>query len=238
MTSFFETVIDYIYTYGIGFALGATVIITSSFMDVFISKKAYRHIRNADYMLYVSGMEAVNLNLLGITPIVYSVVSHNMIDKSTYNLDIFKIILLICIHNFGYYIIHRSFHVNKHLYRFHAFHHRFDKVLIPSISSAVSPVEFFFAYVCPMILSAKVIPCNEPTFLFAIGIISLCNLLIHCPEMTSLPKIPLLISPQEHHIHHIERTKHYSASVIDYDTIFDIKNYTNLVKLPTIQDTE
>ena len=232
MEEFIDKSMEYLYTYGIGFALGTTVILVSSFMDVVISRTSYLHLTKHNYQLYTSGIDSVNTNLLGITPVIYSAVSCNLLDKSSYNIDIAKMFLLICIHNFGYYLVHRTFHLHRFLYQFHSFHHQFDKVLIPSISNAVSPTEFVVAYVCPMVASAKLLPCNEPTFLSAIAIISICNLLIHCPEARTLPKIPLLISPEEHHIHHIERTKHYSASVIDYDTIFDINNYTNIIKLP------
>ena len=111
--------LEYLYTYGIGFTLGTTVILLSSFMDVVISRNSYIHLTNNNYQLYATGIDSVNTNLLGITPVIYSAVSCNLLDKTTHNIDIIKMFFLICIHNFGYYLVHRAFHLHKYLYRFH-----------------------------------------------------------------------------------------------------------------------
>ena len=64
MEEFVERSMEYLYTYGIGFALGTTVILVSSFMDVVISRSSYLHLTKHHYQLYASGIDSVNTNLL------------------------------------------------------------------------------------------------------------------------------------------------------------------------------
>ena len=217
-------IFELLYSCGIGLVLGTSVMFIGKLMDITVSRKEYIHIIDNHFDLYNEAESSIKTNLLLITPATYSIVTNTIIDKTTVHIDPIKAILLILLHNFGYYIIHRTMHTYPSLYIYHSFHHRFDNILMPSIGNAVSKTEFLVAYVFPMILGGYIIQCNEPTFVLSIGLISLFNLFIHCMELNNVWWLPMFVSPKSHYTHHKERNKHYSASIINYDLIFEKKH--------------
>jgi len=217
-------IFEIIYSCGVGLVLGSSIMFIGKIMDITISNKEYIHIIENHFDLYNEAESSIKTNLLLITPVTYSIVTTTILDKTTIHIDPVKTMLLILLHNFGYYVIHRIMHTYPSLYKYHSFHHRFDNILTPSIGNAVSKTEFLTAYVAPMILSSYIVKCNEPTFVLSIGLISLFNLFIHCMELHSVWWLPIFVSPKNHYEHHKERNKHYSASIINYDLIFEKKH--------------
>ena len=112
-------------------------------------------------------------------------------------------------------------HTNSQLYKYHKFHHKFDKVLIPSIGNAVGAVEFLSAYILPFIISVFILKPTEVTFIIPITLISIFNLIIHCRELKHIRLGKYLIDTEKHMTHHIERDKHYAAPILDLDVILD-----------------
>lgn len=57
-----------------------------------------------------------------------------------------------------FYLIHKSFHEVKWLYRAHSFHHKFNEIVLPSTANAVSATEFIVAYMFPIFVALAVVP--------------------------------------------------------------------------------
>jgi sterol desaturase/sphingolipid hydroxylase (fatty acid hydroxylase superfamily) len=205
-----------------GFLLGSAVLSIGVFMDRYLSYNDYKELveNNSTRQLYNQGIQAVKTNLLVLTPISYSIAKQTVIMGTGNSINIVDCILFICIHNFGYFCMHKLMHTTPKLYHCHTFHHKFDRVLIPSIGNATSKREFLLAYVIPSLISSYTVNTNEVTFTVAIYIISFFNLCIHCKPLTTISWIPGFVTPLQHHRHHEQKTTHYSASIVNYDWIF------------------
>ena len=206
-----------------GLLLGSSVLLMGVFMDRFLSYADYKEMvsNSSTRQLYNQGIQAVKTNLLVLTPISYGIAKQTVILNNVSSINIIECLLFVCIHNFGYFCMHKLMHTTPKLYDCHAFHHKFDKVLIPSIGNATSKREFLLAYVIPSLISSYIVKTNESTFVLAIYIISFFNLCIHCKPLTNIKWIPGLVTPLQHHEHHERRTIHYSASIVNYDWIFE-----------------
>ena len=218
-----QELLDLGYFLFVGYMIGCTTYYTGRIIDTSVSHNSLRNLLEDETSLYIQGTDMIHQNLFYITPIVYATVVHylKILDNLSWEFQPLNYAYVILIHNFGYYLVHMAMHNNKYLYRYHSFHHKFDKHIIPSIGNAVSKTEFVTAYVVPMVVAGYITHCTETTFLSSIGTISFCNLLIHCPELKLSYWPPGLISPEIHITHHQVRKKHYSASVVDYDLILE-----------------
>ena len=98
-------------------------------------------------------MRALFLNLLVVFPITHNIVDSTLIDHnvSFFLIQINKIGIILLVQNVVYYIAHRTLHKVNFLYKFHSFHHKFDKILISSLGQAVSVAEYCTAYLVPFI---------------------------------------------------------------------------------------
>ncbi len=204
-----------------GLTLGTSVLVLSFIADNTISLESSKKIKTENYALYIDAMKALFINMIIISPITYAGVDTLLIDHnlSGYYIDIQKVITILLIQNIGYYIVHRVFHEYPILYKYHKFHHKFDKILIPSIGNAVSTEEYVYAYLLPFILGAGITQPSELTFIIPIFVVVFLNMTIHCQELNNLVYPFFLVSPQNHYEHHQVRNKHYAAPLLNVDSI-------------------
>jgi len=214
---------DFVFSIYKGFLLSASVFVTGIVLDYTLnwnSTKEYVDDKKNEInvAIFASGQ-----NLLFVSPLVYSIIDtfllkHEFIISS---LEISKLLLL---QNIGYYLMHRYMHLNKEWYKFHSFHHQFDKCLFPTTANAVSIHEFLLAYILPIAIGAFFFEPDEINFDIAIAIISLFNLLIHTNELHDAQWLSCFVSPAKHIEHHLHRNIHFAAPLLDIDQIVE-KNH-------------
>lgn len=223
----------YVDSFCIGFLLGSTVVGLSIVLDRTVSRPSYVNMSIEDIHLYNQGVNANIVNLCVLSPILYSILVTHIVRSQgliPFHPDPTAVLSLVFVHNVFYYLVHKSFHTLNSFRGAHNFHHQFDRLMLPSVGNAVSKREFVIAYVSPFYIGALIIPCNEASLFCSVSIIALLNMAIHCKEFEELPWIAWLVSPKKHITHHIERTKHYSAPLIDFDeflekeTVESVKN--------------
>ena len=132
-----------------------------------------------------------------------------------------RILIIIMLHSFGYYHIHRKFHTSPHFFKYHAFHHRYKEFIPPSASNAVSQVEYLVAYLLPFSTGAAL---TRPTTLelqTAVNIVSILSLLDHMPVMEKLGDYvePFFVTARSHSLHHKQVTRNYAAPTWNLDWI-------------------
>ena len=216
--------IVYIEPFARGLSLGLFVTGLSYVMDVTVSKKSFENMKMEEVQLYHLGWIANITNLCVLSPVLYSILMVHLIQDpslSLYSIYPSHVLYVVFIHNIFYYLTHKAFHIYPSLLRIHYFHHKFDRLMLPSVGNAVSKREFILAYVTPFFIGAAVVPCSESSMICSVGIISLLNLFIHCKELENIWWVPFLVSPKKHITHHIERTKHYSAPFFDFDEFIE-----------------
>ena len=204
-----------------GIILGSSVWVVSYVADNTISFESTKKIKRENHELYLDAMGALITNMIIISPIVYSLNDLFLINHqiSPWSVDISKVGSILLIQNIGYYVVHRSFHEIPSLYTYHKFHHKFDKVLVPSLGNAVSSEEYIMAYLFPFILGSYLTHPSELTFVIPILITVILNMMIHCQELNDLIYPFFLVSPQNHFEHHQVRNKHYAAPLINIDSL-------------------
>ena len=213
---------DLIISIGKGLLLGSSIAMLSFFLDISFSKKSFIKLCNESSEKYIQAVEAVQRNMMVISPLVYGVIDQSFIDHNSMTFQYNNIVSVLGIHSVGYYVVHTAMHKFKKLYTIHSFHHQYDKILLPSIGNAVSTMEFISAYLLPFIIAAYFLRPNEISFIIPIGIIGLLNIVIHCKELEELPWAAIFVSPKNHIEHHEVRTKHYAAPTINWDYIVSL----------------
>ncbi len=231
----------YLDTYFRGLYLGLTIVISSFFMDIFISKKSLDKLHHEQILLYIDGWKAVLMNLLLIEPLFYAPAAAYLMKPGEFvfsNIEWIPYMELCLIHNFLYYVVHRNMHRTKALQGIHLFHHKFDEVMLPSIGNAVSREEFILAYTCPFIVGIAIVPTNEISFLLSALTIGAFNMFIHCREFREIHWLSFMISPEKHITHHEKRMIHYAAPLLDLDMIFEPKTNVGPGDTILIDNTE
>ena len=109
-----------------GIMLGSSVWVVSYVADNTISYESTKKIKRENNSLYVDAMKSLMINMIIISPMVYSMnviflINHQI---SPWSVDVSKVISILLIQNVGYYVVHRSFHEISSLYRYHKFHHK------------------------------------------------------------------------------------------------------------------
>ena len=213
-----------IYSVITGFFLGSVVLFIGQLFDDTMSAKSKQLVMKNSRDLFLEGQRAVKNNLLLVSPLAYSLIYESCIDKTIYWLSFHpgKWGVILGVQNIGYYCAHRLFHTSRRLYRFHHFHHKFDKILVPSIGNAVSTTEYLVAYMAPFAAGAYITAPSEVTFIMSLFFVALLNMSIHCMELTHLKYPKWLVSPNKHFAHHIGRKGHYAAPVFDIDAVIHI----------------
>jgi sterol desaturase/sphingolipid hydroxylase (fatty acid hydroxylase superfamily) len=204
-----------------GLSIGVSTLVIGYIGDNTISKKTTALIKENDLFLYNQAMKALFLNLLVVSPIVYAIVDYTLINHNVpfFLIQLDKIGIILLVENIGYYFVHKTFHEVNFLYKYHSFHHKFDKILIPSLGQAVSVVEYCTAYLTPFIIGAWITNPSEISFMISIVIIGLLNMIIHCQELYNVKYPFFLVSPHDHIEHHKVRNKHFAAPFINVDKL-------------------
>ena len=202
-----------------GLSLGSVVYIFGRCLDMTLSAESYLKLMKDDGVLLNDGLRACRKNLLGIGPVIYTCVDLIFIDNSLY-FSVTQMSNIILVHSIGYYMVHCIMHKKKEFIKYHTFHHKFHKVLVPSVGNAVSTEEFCAAYMLPFIVGAGLVGPSSWSFINAVGLISLFNLIIHCKELEHIKFLELFVSPKKHILHHQTHTKHYSAPILDLEYLF------------------
>lgn len=121
-----------------------------------------------------------------------------------------------------YYLIHKAFHEVKGLYWMHSYHHRFNTVVLPSTSNAVSIPEYVFAYMFPLVVGVTLTQADEVGALSGALVVGVTNLLIHTPWLEGRPYPSwILVSASDHLSHHRKTRGNYGAPVFHLDRIVE-----------------
>ncbi len=200
-----------------GLCLGTIAHALGFIMDITISKRSFDEIIKEIPLLYQKALNKIHLNMLVISPIVYTFTDQYLIDHTTNSIQIKNIMTILTIHGVGYYSAHRAMHQIQFLRKYHTFHHLFDKHIMPSIGNAVSTEEFLIAYITPFIIGAYATRPSEISFVIPIAFISIFNNIIHCKELENVNWYKYFVSPKQHIIHHQIRDKHYAAPIVNLD---------------------
>ena len=213
-----------------GLELGVTTLTTGIAMDNTIAKKSLENLKNDTLDLYYQGMKRVYTNLLLVGPTYYYLLDKYIILNDNNAINLFSVIILVLTHSVGYYSAHRLMHRSDLFRKYHNFHHQYNSTLIPSISNAVSPQEFTFAYMFPFVIGAVLFKPDIDSFNLSILIVSLMNLVIHTEEFNYIPWNKYLVSPMTHSNHHKgKNTKStYSAPTFNLEEIYQF--ITNIFK--------
>jgi len=207
---------------GKGFILGSIVWILSIVCDHTISMGSTKLLKKENQELYYLANKSLFINMLIVSPIIYGFIDTYLIDH-TISFGTFQFInigIILLIQNLGYYLVHKLFHKSR-LYKFHKFHHKFDKRLIPSLGNAVSITEFVLAYMIPFIIGAYVTHPSELSMIIPLFLVAILNMSIHCQEFNNIEYPGFIVSPREHSIHHEQRNKHFAAPVLNLDKILE-----------------
>lgn len=204
-----------------GLCLGSMAYGIGAIMDITISRKSFNEMIKNISELYQSALNKIQMNMLVISPVIYSIIDKTLLDHSNNIIQPVNITGILVIHSFGYYIIHKAFHIVPCLRGYHDFHHKFDYYMVPSIGNAVSTEEFLLAYISPFIVGAYIFQPNEISFVIPITLISIFNNIIHTKELQGIAWSKYLVSPDQHIKHHEVRTKNYSAPIFNLDYFFE-----------------
>jgi sterol desaturase/sphingolipid hydroxylase (fatty acid hydroxylase superfamily) len=203
-----------------GLCLGGSIYALGIVLDHTVSLKSTERILKEKPEHVSLAHRYISQNLLLISPLTYVVIDSCCLQhRVVFHFSTYLALLLT--QNLGYFFIHREFHRNRRLYPIHEFHHRFDKIVSPSIGNAVTNTEFCMAYIAPFIAGAFLFRPTEITFLSAIGTVGLGNMFIHTYELKDLKWVPGLVAPSHHIKHHEVKNKHYAAPIFDLDAMFE-----------------
>ena len=97
----------------------------------------------------------VNNGLLG-PPLYWLVMTQFMQPALPRMTQLLKIGMILLGHGVGYYAAHRWMHTRK-MYWAHRFHHRFNTNVSPVVANAVTPAEYFIAYMLPFVVGTAAI---------------------------------------------------------------------------------
>ena len=213
-----------------GLLLGTAVAGFSFFMDISISLPSYYNLRKQprDYELYTEGWKAILTNMCIVNTPMYAFTIVHCVKSDLLvfsNIEPTRLLFLTMFHNLLYYYVHYFMHTNQVMMKIHGFHHKFDKVMLPSVGNAVSKGEYIIAYASPLVLGSWIFQVNEITLMSSAFLISLFNLFIHCRELRDVTWVPNLVSPNKHITHHEVKTRHFAAPLFDFDEFMDVESY-------------
>jgi len=207
-----------------GFSLGLGTLFITSILELSNLKTINNLIDYHGKTYYLKAWNYTIINSCLYGPITYCAISYKFVDYSSHNIfiNLLNIQSILIIHSIGYWGAHNLMHT-KYLWNIHKFHHTFSRYVTPAIAMAVTPSEYFLAYMFPFILASYIIYPTTFELTCSASIVSICNLIIHCPSLNWTSKYypNWLVSPNKHLIHHAyKNNKHIAASTFDLDYIF------------------
>ena len=198
----------------VGLRIGAATVLSSSLLD--------KHHENfPDGKSYAEAWAYACFNLLFIGPFLFQrlqvfVSCNNSIRKRLSN-----ILQIVGLHSFLYGNIHRCLHKIPFMQKIHKFHHRFSEKkgnpVVPVIANAVSPYEFVVAYMFPFALGTVLLLPDNTSLTISVIIVSVCNLLVHAPNLSYVKKwVPFFVHPKSHLNHHDKKSPQYFAPTFEF----------------------
>ena len=112
---------DLIISIGKGLLLGSSIAMLSFFLDISFSKKSFIKLCNESSEKYIQAVEAVQRNMMLISPLAYGVIDQSCIDHNSVTFQYSNIISILGIHSVGYYVVHSAMHKFKQLYTIHSY---------------------------------------------------------------------------------------------------------------------
>jgi sterol desaturase/sphingolipid hydroxylase (fatty acid hydroxylase superfamily) len=133
----------------------------------------------------------------------------------------YQVLVTVLIHSLCFYHVHKVFHNVPQLYKWHKFHHLFNTLVTPITANAVSPVEYFVAYLTPFMISMTLTRTTETSLWLAIQVISIFNIAMHTPKLQPYYQgVPQwIVSTADHLEHHRRLTCHYAAPTFNLDYV-------------------
>ena len=214
-----------------GLLLSTSIYVLGSLMDfVFEINMLYNIIENNNN-LYQEMETSLKTNFFLVSPISYVTINTFFVSESS-SFSLVSVFVILVIHNYIYFKLHKAIHHNSKLYKIHLFHHKFDQQIIPSVANAVSVQEFLLLYISPLVPGILITGASESSLVMSVALISVKNLAIHTPKLSLIPKIPYINVPNDHLLHHSVKSRHYSATYFDFDQLEDTLSriYTRVTK--------
>lgn len=209
-----------------GLYLASVTVAFTMLLEIFcINRVIYLLSKEDGKALYRKALVANIVNNMLIGPVTYAVCTRFYVNKDDHDGHFTKfvqIVGIILIHAIGYFQAHWMMH--KYMYHMHKFHHRFNKIVLPSTANAVSSAEYIFAYMLPFLIASHVVNPSADSLIASATFISVNNILIHTPFLREISKtLPKwAVSTNDHMQHHQSQTKNYSAPTINLDKILGI----------------
>tara|TARA_B100001996_G_scaffold81654_1_gene60234 strand:+ start:3442 stop:4146 length:705 start_codon:yes stop_codon:yes gene_type:complete len=209
----------YIQNNGLYLGLGTISLVTC--LELTNLSSVVKLIRYNGIYSYVKAWAHTIVNSALFGPIVYHGVRQNLLDvkEHTIIVNIINIPTILLLHSYGYWVAHNMMH-KKYLWCIHKYHHTYSCYVTPVVAMAVSPMEYSIAYMFPFIFASCIITPSNFELLTSATIISVCNLMIHCPSIEYFSKYypDWWVSPGKHLKHHYSKSKcHIAAPTIDID---------------------
>lgn len=203
------------------YLLGSITIIFSNILDITIDTETLKHYLQKNTDLYIKGVRSMYFNLLLVSGVNYTIAYNSLLELNNNNINFVNYLCILLIHNIMYFSMHLMVHKINPIRFIHEFHHLF-KQNIPSIGNSVSYLEFQFMYVLPFLVGMYLTKPNPITIDCSILTISLLNALIHSSNLKKIYWPSILVSPNQHSIHHETYSNHYSAPLINLDNIINL----------------
>lgn len=127
----------------------------------------------------------------------------------------------------GYAVVHAKMHDPRYYAATHKYHHTFNErtFVRPVTANSTTTAEFAVAYIMPILTGLLVFRPNYETVWMLVSSISATNLLIHT-DVDALPMgwCPSWMVTNLKHFHHHKKDvrKHYSAPILDLDSILGL----------------
>jgi hypothetical protein len=206
-----------------GVLSGLTAVALTAVLEVCLSIDDVRQLRStkAGRELYRDCIWSNIRNNLVLGPITYYLTIEYICRSGPLTLaqqmqSVFGIVL---IEGVLFYLVHKAFHEIKGLYWMHRYHHRFNTIVLPSSSNAVSIAEYMFAYMIPIVVGVIVMGADEVSTFLGAAIIAVTNLLIHTPQLEDYVWFWAFVSTHDHLEHHRKLRGNYGAPVFHVDRI-------------------
>jgi len=210
-----------------GAATSGSIFLAAALLDLTCLNTVRNIIAQDGGKLYATAWKHNVINHLIIAPIVYLVGVRLFESAEPVSLLVRFLYLagVMTIHSLGYYCTHRAMHTTM-LWKFHKYHHKFNTFICPIAASAVTQVEYMFAYLIPFIVAGVLLrPMPLGTIAASGLIIGHVNNLIHTPWMEDLSEklVPWFgVSTAGHFHHHRQLDSHYAAPTLNIDELLHL----------------
>ena len=202
-----------------GVFLGTSTFFLGIFMDIILDNNTRKQLKKQHYFLYYQMYKMSFINLIIVSPLYFSLIKPFVKDIAY--LSICEIISIILFHNILYWVIHYGMHTIHFLKPIHRFHHYYKNNIVPSVGNAVTIQEMLLAYLTPFYTYAVFFYPTINSLIIGISLISVFNLIVHSNYLTRCKWYRGFVSPKMHIRHHNIYLKHFSAPILDFDSLYN-----------------